>query len=609
MQLLEPRRSPRRRKRWTKITAAILLAVLAVGGWQAWEKGRPRYLRWKQQRALAQAREFIAQRDAPNAQLALEVALKTIPGNPDTIRVAADLLEQIGSPQAMRLRRAVAQIVPNSAEDAAALVYCCLQFRDINAARDALGDTPPHVSSQPPMLHAALTFALTVGDAPVAEVLFEQLKEIAPNDQSLEFSYALFHLRHPDPEQRQKAKQQLDTLAGNDPKLQLRANRELAALAIQEKNYPEAKSRLKAVLTAPDATFTDRLQKANLDLLVDQVPFDQVFGTLSEAAEKSDNDAVQFVRWLIVQNRAAEADRWLNRLPETIRGSSAVKSVRADIASRLGEWDRLNELLADGAWGPISKDTLRLAFAAHTINNPAKPSLRRETWEMTLSSAGTNFGALHVLQRLSAIWQWHDELEQTLWAIARTFPHQTWAHQSLFDFYREKRNTVGMRNVMGTLRDSEANVPRYQYDWALLALLTEPSSKWNPAKEALRKLYESDRRNPSYATGYAFALAQSGKSVEAYEVISKLSPEERDYPPRQPYLAFVFGVAKKADDFERTVEIAQNLSMLPEESYLFVRAREELTRKPAPVKETAATSAKEETSAAPSSPPTASDSL
>src|SRR5690606_12498168 len=104
MQLLESRRSPSRRKRWTKITAAILLAVLVVGGWQAWEKGRPRYLRWKQERALAQAREFIAQRDAPNAQLALEVALKTIPGNPATIRVAADLLEQIGSPRAMRLR-------------------------------------------------------------------------------------------------------------------------------------------------------------------------------------------------------------------------------------------------------------------------------------------------------------------------------------------------------------------------------------------------------------------------------------------------------------------------------------------------------------------------
>ena len=61
----------------------------------------------------------------------------------------------------------------------------------------------------------------------------------------------------------------------------------------------------------------------------------------------------------------------------------------------------------------------------------------------------------------------------------------------------------------------------------------------------------------------------------------KMSADERNYPPRQPYLAFVYGVGKRADDLERTVTAAQRVRYLPEEDYLFTRAREELNRKPA----------------------------
>ena len=62
--------------------------------------------------------------------------------------------------------------------------------------------------------------------------------------------------------------------------------------------------------------------------------------------------------------------------------------------------------------------------------------------------------------------------------------------------------------------------------------------------------------------------------------MEKLKPEERDYLPRQPYLAFVYGVAKKSAELEHAASLAQTLDALPEESYLFVRAREELNRKP-----------------------------
>jgi hypothetical protein len=159
MQLLQSRRQPRlARRRKLILVAAVVLIGFAL--WEGWQKLQPRYLHWKQDRALRQARDFIAKHDPANAQLALDVALKTIPGNPDTLRVAADMLEQVNAPQAMRLRRAVVQVEPDSAEDAAKLVFSCLHFRDFNAAKDALSGTDPKVASQPPMLRAALAFAL-----------------------------------------------------------------------------------------------------------------------------------------------------------------------------------------------------------------------------------------------------------------------------------------------------------------------------------------------------------------------------------------------------------------------------------------------------------------
>jgi len=580
MQLLESRHLKRRRPRWVKLIAFVSIIVVGAAGWKAWKAAQPRYLQWKQQRALAQAKEFMEKRDAPNAQLALDVALRTIPGNPDAIRVAADMLEQSGSPHAMRLRRAVVQLLPRSAEDSARLVFCCLRFRDFNAAKDALSSTPPDVSNELPMLQAALAFAIATDSRPVADVLFEKLRATSPDSDALLHGHALLRLRHPKDEERLAARRQLEELATRNPSFALRIHREFAAEALQRRDYVELKKRQEIILADAGANFTDHLQKANVDLLVDKAPFEPLFAKLAPLATSNEADAVQFTQWLLVQSRAKEADEWLSSLPAALRSQPGILAVEAEIVAQLGDWDRLSDLLEAGAWGPIPRDSLRLAQAAHTVDNPSRPSLRKETWDMTLDSAVGNLGALRVLQRLAAVWRWEDESERTLWAIARAFPAQTWAHQSLFNVYRSRKDIKGMREVMGVLRQSEGTVSRYQHDWALLTLLAEPTSNWNPAKDTMRALYEAEPTDATYATGYAFALAQAGKGPEALAVVEKMTEPERQYPPRQPFLAFVYGVAKKSPELEQAAKLAEGVDLLPEESYLFTRARDELNRKP-----------------------------
>jgi hypothetical protein len=580
MQLFETRRLKRRRSRWVKLGGLVATAAVLWGVWKVGEAAIPRYHAWKQTRALKQAREFIANRDAPNAQLALEVAMREVPGNPDTIRVAAGMLEQVGSAQAMRLRRAVIQVAPGSVVDEAALVQSCLRFRDFNAAKDALSAIPPERATQEPALRAALAYALATGNSPVADTIFSQLESQLPRNDSIKFAHQLLYLKHPKQEQRESAQRELEQLAQNSPALAVQIQREFISNALARADYAEAKKWLDRLVVSSEVTFSDRLQKANLDLLVDKKDFDPIYAELAPLAGSNATDAAEFLQWLLVQDRTPVAKRWTESLPQTLQAAAPVRSAYADVAAQSKDWDLLEQLVQSGAWGAVSKETVKLAMAAHTVDQPGRPSIRHETWDLALGSAGGSLASYRILQRFAALWRWDEETERTLWTIARTFPDQTWAHQSLFNIYRKKKNTAGMRDVIGALRDSEGTVLRYQHDWALLSLLTEPTNSWNPPKEMLRKAYLATPNDATLAAGYAFALAQSGKTAEALSVVEKMAAVDRDIPPRQPYIAFVYGCARKALELDRAIAIAQGADYLPEEAYLFTRARAELERKP-----------------------------
>jgi hypothetical protein len=583
MQLMQSTRSSRGNRRKKRLVIWILALVLVGGGFLIKDDAMSHYLRWKQRHALAQARAFIAKRDAPSAQLALDVALKAVPGNVETLRVAADMLDQVGAPQAMRLRRMVTQLVPNSAEDAAKFIFCCLRFSDYNAAKDGLAQTSPEVSAQLPMLQAALAYATATSDSAVADALIQELRRRLPDDEELSFMHAILHLRHPDAAMRDKAKVELTEFARLHPQRRLVINRALVAAATQQGDYAEARSRINAVLADPQSTLNDRLQRANIELLVDHLTFEKVYAEISPLASANEEDSIQFIRWLLVQKRTSEAGSWLASLPASYRNNRAVRSMEADIVSQSGDWNRLASLLEAGAWGDIPSDCIRLAMSARLIEGQGNKALRLDVWNAAIEGARTNLAALRVLHRLAVGWSWDKEVESTLWTIARSFPDQTWAHQALFNIFKAEGKTASMRDVLALLRQANPGVGRYQGDWALLVLLTEGGLSWTPAKETMRELHDSHPGNPIYASGYAYALALSDRGDEALALLETMSVADREYPPRIPYTAFVYGMARNPAEVERLQELARKsgASYLPEERMLFSQARE-ASRRPLP---------------------------
>lgn len=577
MQILSSRKITRRTI-WIRRAVIVGLLLVLVGLGLGYRPAVNRYKVWKQQRALSQAREFIDQRDFPSAKLALNVALTAVPGDTQALRVAADLLEQAGSPEVMMLRRRLVQLAPDSLSDRVSLINSALRYRDINAARDAMRDFPLNQTDEPEAIKAALAYAMATDNRPIADALFDRLKGIEPDNENLTVMHALLRLKSPRAETVSAARQELEQYA-NNPRFSLFIRREMILAAMQRNDRDDARRLAKLIAADPRATLSDRLHEANFALNVDKRPFGEIFASLDPVAGKQTRDAAELLRWTIVVGQPAQGKAWLQTLPDAIRDSAEVLPVKAELAAVMEDWDGLAGLLEDGAWGQVERDTIRLAFSARLAADRKNPALQRQIWDEALSAAGRSLSNLTVLYRVAGVWNWEDEGERVLWAITRAYPLQAWAHQTLFNVYRQRRDTENMRALIGTLREGDGSMLRYRHDWALLSMLTTRSPIWNPAKQAMHDLYQADPANAYYATGYAFALAQSDKANEAMEVLNKLPANELQLPARAPYLAFVYGMARQHEDFNKAAESEPQLTtLLPEERALFVLGRDALSR-------------------------------
>lgn len=554
------------------------LVLTGVGAFFAYKPAKQRYRVWKQQRALVQAREFLAANDLPAAKLALDVALMAVPGNLDALRAAADFLDQANMAEAMRLRRQILMIEPGSTADRAALVMAALRFRDLNAAREAVAGFEPAQAERPEALQAALAYALATDNRPVADLLFDRLDKVGAGNGNTRVMHAVLRLKHPKPEIVAAARAELDELA-KEPRTSLFIHRELMMYALARRDSAEAKRQADAVVADPRARLGDRLSRANLALNLDKQPFADVMATLVPHVGSEPSDVAEFVRWLLLVGRAKEAEAWLATQANALTNEAEVRAAQAEVVIALADWDRLEGLITGGVWGPVTRDPVRLAFAARVAGNRGNATLQTELWDEALAAAGGTVRDLRVLHRLAVLWRWNEQIERTLWVIVRAAPSEAWAHQTLFSHYRSKGDTKNLVSLMATLRDLDATVPRYRHDWALLSVLTSSGSTWTPAKEMLERLHGEEPGNAAYATGYAFALAKSGRAKEAAAVADKLNEMDRSLAARAPYLAYIYGQARRADDFEKASALQPPAeSLLPEERLLISLARDALQR-------------------------------
>lgn len=588
MQIMQPKRVSRRRNRLIVIGVLLAVPLAFWGTLKVRSTVLPRYQLWKQSRALEQARGFMKQQDSRNAKIALDVALLAAPGNPSAWRTAAEFLEQTGALQAVRVRRQIVELSPETLDDRIALIMTAIRFNDRVAAREALAGMTVEQAQKPEALRAALAFALLTNNAPIADALYDRLRTIFPNDQQLRYDHAALRCLIPNPELAAAALAEVEKFAAM-PEYRIRALRWLLVDALKRKDNVRARQWSLQLASDPAAEMSDLLHRANVAILIEGQKLEAILPALETRAAGRGADVATVVRWLLNQQQVGRAVAWLAKLPPEILNQSAVADVRGELALSAQDWVLLGTLLEQGVWGKVVPGTVQLALSARLLSDRNRTDLRKRVWEEALASAGTNVWALRMLTRLSGAWKWDQEMELSLWAVVRAYPDQTWAHLALFYGYRQKRNAAGMREVSAALRQQDASLARYQHDWALLSMLTDPVKLWNNDKELMKSLYESARGNPYYMVGYGFALAQAGRGPEALKVIEALTELDRMLPTRAPYLAYIYGVNKMAKETNFYVEAAANVDLLDEERGLLRQATDALVARPEyvkPVKET-----------------------
>lgn len=570
-----PRQGSPRRALW--IRRYVIAGVVVFSGVIVLLGARPAkrvYSEWKKQRALDQAEEFLAAENFPSAKLALDVALAAKPGDPEALRVAADLLEQVGSPQVLQLRRRLVAAAPESTADHAALVMSALRFNDLNAARDAMRNMTPEQANEPVALRAALAYAQATKNLPMSDVLLGRLQEAEPDNENMQVMQAVLRLNNPTPEVESEARDALEELRKN-PRHSLYINRQLMVNAMLRQDHAAAKSLALELRADTRATLADFLHGANLALNVEQRPFPEVLAGVLPKVEATAADTAELLRWLVLVGESDRAQSWLAQQPEAMRDDPIVMEVRAELAASQLEWDRLADLLENQAWGNVSHDTIQLAFSARLSAERGNTSLLEQIWAEALVAGANRLPDLATLFRLASIWDWEEQAEATLWVVVRDFPSQSWAHQTLFNVFRVRRDTASMQTLIGSLRMSDSTTPRYQYDWALLSLLLRQRSTWTEEKQAMQTLYESNPENPYYITGYAFALALSERADEAVDVADKLEAIDRALPERAPYLAFVYASAMRPSSVDELATGAEGFTnFLPEETQLLQTSRD-----------------------------------
>jgi hypothetical protein len=563
----------RRRRRRRIFAALILIAVVAAGCAGAYRVLKPRYLHWKAEKALAEARTLIAARDFPKAELALRVAVDSGAGT-EAVDVYAELLEAANVPSAVEARRTALKVKPGNLHAELALAVTAMRFRDLETAREALQGCSNADKASAEYRRVAAIFALSARQPALADYFLTGLEKEDPSDANTHLLHTALLLRIPDPQKAASARKEMLAIA-EDPVRRLAALRVLVDDALLRRDATAGRELGARLAATSGVTVNDLLVAATAEALgsADRRPGPDLALRISNEARKGAVGAELYVQWLLVQRRLDEAQTWIASLPANLSSNPVVHRLRAAVAIQRDDWASVRDELAAGAWGPLSPATLQFAFTAHSLRLKGETDLARQSWDAALAEAQGSESALSALARLARIWQWRAGVRDALLSTVRAFPARSENYPPLAALLRLGRESLLLQEVFGLWRGANPDLQTAQYNWALTTLLVAPSALPTEANKKMEELHAMDRSNPYYATGYALSLAQLGRTKEACEVMDSLGKADLELPARAPYLAFIYASGHRLDDARAAIKRAPRPeNLLPEEGVLVSQA-------------------------------------
>ena len=550
--------------------AFICLAVLFVAGFGSYRG----YKIWKQKHLITQAREYIAKGDGPNALLCLRGALHANSRNVEACRLMAAIAEVARSPEAVRWCTKLVELEPSSLSNRVGLARIALAVGDATLAQSAL-DGVGDADKKTALYHkTAGALAVAHRRFPEAEAHFAETARLEPANPASQLNLASLRVQLGEPQSAAQGRAALQGLCTN-PAVRCEALRQLALDSLRHTNLNGALAWSKQLLPDTNSVFGDRMR--HLSLLRAATNAQQVAFLAGLQAEATSDPAKTYevAKWMLVatgQPRSALA--WMKTLPPATHTNLPVPMIEADCLMATKDWAVLQTNLVNQNWADW--DCLRRACLALAYRELGLAASSKTEWlgAMKAAESGRELQVRQSLTKLLAAtrgWNWPQEQEDVLWAIAKRFPKDQLAVQALMNQLYSTGKTRSLLTLFGLqLQNNQTNLSLMN-NLAVTAMLLEAWER--KPHELAREVYQKGTTNSAFVSTYAYSLLVQQKADEALKIIEQLSPKQLEDPSIAGYYGLVLQANGQREKAKKYFDLTAKAKLLPEEQKLVENAK------------------------------------
>lgn len=545
------------------LLSCTVLLLLGYSGYRAYEL-------WKQNHWMTLARQYAEKGDGANERLCLEQALHLDSRNVEAYRLMANLAQAAHSSTALRWRKKVVDLAPDSLDDRLLLAQTAILDHDDATAASALTGVDDAGKQTPAYFNVAGEVALAFGRLEEAEADFAQCARLNPTNFAPQLSLAVLQLHSSNTLDMDQARISLRKISMNstDVPIRLQAERELVLDGLKNNDTATATSFVNELMQQTNVSFSDKMMQLDVFKVTDAARYRSDLAVREQEAAGSPDKLYDMVIWLMQRDATPQALTWLQSLPPTTRTNLPAAMFIAQCEMVDQNWLGLQNSVAKENWQGL--EYTRLAFLARAQRQQGFYEASKAQWDVALRAANGQKGNLISLFRLTTQWNWQDEGQDILWTIVNTFPEEQWAVPQLAQMLYNTGSTRPLMQLFKTQLNRDSSDLDAKNNLAITALLLH-AQEVNPNNLA-RDVYQAAPTNSSYACTYAYSLHVQGKNADALKIMQSLPNKAFNDFSTDGYYGIIL---KSAGDNAHALPYLQRAikgRLLPEERNMFQQA-------------------------------------
>jgi hypothetical protein len=245
-----------------------------------------------------------------------------------------------------------------------------------------------------------------------------------------------------------------------------------------------------------------------------------------------------------------------------------VPLIEADCYIATKNWTALQTNLANQSWFDL--DCLRLACRTRAFKELGSATSAKTEWIATMKAAGARLELLAQLLNTVTLWNWPQEQEDVLWAVANRAPRDKAVVQALARRLLEGGRTRSLLTLYSLAVQGDRADLASVNNLAMTALLLEAWEK--KPHDLAQEVYTKASTNSSFASTYAYSLLVQQKPAEALKVIEQLPAQDLEKPSIAGYYGMILKAAGNPVKAKKYFDLASKARLLPEEQKLLAQA-------------------------------------